>query len=111
MGTKLNFLFAYHPQIDGQSEIASLTIANLLRAFVTQIDQQNQWERYLSMVEYACKIRIHNCMVKIPFKIVEGRPKLPMMVKNLGNAFAADEYSKDLKELIQRVKDAISIIQ
>ena len=51
LGTKLNFSSANHPQMDGQSEIANLTIIDLLEAYVTEVDQRNQWEKYLSLVD------------------------------------------------------------
>ena len=38
LGTRLNFFLAYHPQMDGQSEIANLTILDLLKAYVTKVD-------------------------------------------------------------------------
>ena len=51
------------------------------------------------MVEYAYNNTIHTSMGKAPFEIVEGRPKVPLMVKYLGNVFAAvDEYSQDLSK-------------
>ena len=104
MGTKLNFSSAYHPQIDGQSEIANLTIIDLLKAYVTEVDQPDQWERCLPMVEYAYNNTIHTCMGKTKLEIIEGRSKLPLIVKCLGNVFAMVEYSKDLKESFQMVK-------
>ena len=39
LGTKLNFSLAYHRQMDGQSEIANLTILDLLKAYVMEVDQ------------------------------------------------------------------------
>ena len=66
---------------------------------------------FLPMVEYTYNITIHISTGKTPFKIVEGRKKLPLMVKYLSNVFVADEYSKDSMESFQRVKDAISIAQ
>ncbi|MCO5564460.1 hypothetical protein L7F22_018121 [Adiantum nelumboides] len=36
LGTRLNFSSAYHPQTDGQSEIANLTVLDLLKAYVTE---------------------------------------------------------------------------
>ena len=48
---------------------------------------------------------------KTPFEIIEGRSKIPLIVKYLGNVLAMDKASKDLKESFQRVKDAISITQ
>ena len=41
-------------KMGGQSEITNLTIIDLLRAYVTKVDQQDQFERHLLMVEYAC---------------------------------------------------------
>ena len=75
------------------------------------MDQCDQWEKYLPMVEYVYNNTIHTSMGKTPFEIVEGRPKLPLVVKYLSNVFAADEYSKGLIESFQRVKDHISIVQ
>ena len=63
------------------------------------------------MLEYAYNKTIHTSTGKTPFEIVEGRPKLPLMVNYLSNVFAADEYSKDLTKSFQRVKDAISTAQ
>ena len=63
------------------------------------------------MVEYANNNTIHTSMGKTPFEIVKGRPKLPLIIKYLGNVLAADEYSQDLSKSFQKVKDAISIAQ
>ncbi|MCO5579340.1 hypothetical protein L7F22_033196 [Adiantum nelumboides] len=53
LGTRLNFSSAYHLQTDGQSEIANLTILDLLKSYVMEVDQRSQWEKYLPLVEYA----------------------------------------------------------
>ena len=58
-----------------------------------ELDQRNQWEKYLPMVEYAYNNTIHTSTGKISFEIEEGRPRLPLMVKYLSNVFAEDEYS------------------
>jgi hypothetical protein len=88
LGTKLNFSSAYHPQTDGQSEIANSTIIDLLKAYVSEVDQNDQWEKYLPLVEYAYNNTIHTSTGKSPFEIIEGRPKLPLIVKSLGKIFA-----------------------
>ena len=59
LGTRLNFASAYHPQTDGQSEIANLTILDLLKNYVNEVDQRSQWEKYLPLVEYACNNTVH----------------------------------------------------
>ena len=60
LGTKLNFSLAYHPQTDDQSEIANLTILDLLKNYVDGVDQRGQWEKYLPLVEYAYNNTIHS---------------------------------------------------
>ncbi|MCO5560882.1 hypothetical protein L7F22_014502 [Adiantum nelumboides] len=111
LGTRLNFSLAYHPQTDGQSEIANLMVLDLLKAFVTKVVQRSQWEKYLPLVEYAYNNTVHTSIGKAPFEVIEGIPKSPFLLKVHGKIFAANEYSRDLKESFQKIKDAISIAQ
>ena len=111
-GHKPNFSLAYHPQTDdGQSAIVNLTIIDLLKAYVTEVDQRSQWEKYLPLVEYAYNNTVHTSTGKAPFEVIEGRSKLPLIVKPHAKIFAADEYSRDLKECFNKIKEAISIVQ
>ncbi|MCO5578506.1 hypothetical protein L7F22_032349 [Adiantum nelumboides] len=96
--TRLNFSSAYHPQTNGQSEIANLAILDLLKAYMRELDQRSQWEKYLPLVEYAYNNTIHTSIGKAPFEVIEGRTKSPLLLKVHGKIFAADEYSQDLKE-------------
>ncbi|MCO5592411.1 hypothetical protein L7F22_046414 [Adiantum nelumboides] len=111
LGTRLNFSSAYHPQTDGQSEIANLMILDLLKSYVTEVDQRSQWEKYIPLVEYAYNNTVHTSIGKAPFEVIEGRPKSPLLLKVHGKIFAADEYSRYLKESFQKMKEAISISQ
>ena len=65
----------------------------------------------MPLVEYAYNNTIHTFTGKAPFEIIEGRPKLPLIVKYLGNIFVADEYTRDLKESFDKIKEIISIAQ
>ncbi|MCO5562692.1 hypothetical protein L7F22_016321 [Adiantum nelumboides] len=111
LGIRLNFSSAYHPQTDGQIEIANLTILDLLKSYVTEVDQRSQWVKYLPLVEYAYNNTVHTSTGKASFKVIEGRSESPLLLKVHGKIFAADEYSRDLKESFQKIKEAISISQ
>ncbi|MCO5556661.1 hypothetical protein L7F22_010212 [Adiantum nelumboides] len=72
LGTRLKTSLAYHPQTDGQSEIANLTILDLLKAYVTKVDQYSQREKCLPLVEYAYNNIVHTSTRKAPFEVIEG---------------------------------------
>ena len=65
----------------------------------------------MPLVEYAYNNTIHTSTGKAPFKVIEGRPKLPLIIKYLGKVFAADKYTRDLKESFDKIKESISIAQ
>ena len=81
-----------------------MTIIDLLKAYVTKVDQREQWEKYLPLVEYAYNKTIHTSIGKAFFKAIEGRPKLRLIVKLHEKIFVTNEYSKDCN-----IKKAISI--
>ncbi|MCO5601606.1 hypothetical protein L7F22_055729 [Adiantum nelumboides] len=111
LGTRLNFSSTYHPQMNGQSEIANLMNLDLLKSYVLEVDQRSQWEKYLPLIEYTYNNTVHTSTGKAPFEVIEGRPKSSLLLKVHGKIFAADEYSRDLKESFQKIKEAISISQ
>ncbi|MCY6488088.1 hypothetical protein OYG14_11190, partial [Actinobacillus pleuropneumoniae] len=51
MGTKLSFNFAYHPQMDGQTEVVNMSLGNLLRSLTAE--HPKQWDQVLAQAEYA----------------------------------------------------------
>ena len=111
LGTKLNYSSAYHPQTDGQSEILNSIVLDLLKSYVGEVAQGNQWEQYLPLVEYAYNNAVHNSTGKAPFEITEGRPKLPIILKPHDTIFAADEYVRDISVAFENLKEAISHAQ
>ena len=107
----MNYSLAYHPQMDSQSEIVNSIIPDLLKCYVNEVDQRNQWEKYLPLVKYAYNNTMHSSTGKSPFEVIEGKPKPPLMLKTKHNIFVADEYVRDIKESFQKIKEAISASQ
>ncbi|MCO5549257.1 hypothetical protein L7F22_002724 [Adiantum nelumboides] len=91
IGTRLQFSSSFHPQTDGQSEIANSVVLDLLKSYVS--DQKTQWERYLPLVEFAYNNTIHSSTGKAPFEIVEGAMKKSQERQKK----AADRHRRDLK--------------
>ena len=75
LDTRLNLSLAYHPQTDGQSEVANLTIIDLLKAYVMDVDQRNQWEKYLLLVEDAYNNTIHSFTRKASLQLLKEDPR------------------------------------
>ena len=105
MGTQLKFSSSYHPQTDGQSEIANSTVLDLLKCYVS--DQRTNWEKYLPLVEFAYNNTVHSTTGKAPFEIIYGKTLLPPILRTKDNIFAADEYVRDLDTAYGQVKQAI----
>ncbi|MCO5589090.1 hypothetical protein L7F22_043056 [Adiantum nelumboides] len=94
IGTRLQFSSSFHPQTDGQSEIANSVVLDLLKSYIS--DEKTQWERYLPLVEFAYNNTIHSSTGKAPFEIVEGAMKVPPFLSTKDKIFEADEYTRDL---------------
>lgn len=111
LGTKLNFSSAYHPKTDGQSKVANSIVLDLLKSYVGEVAQANQWEKYLPLVEYAYNNTIHSSTGKTPFEVIEGRPQLPLILKPHNKIFAADEEVQDIRVAFDKIKESISLAQ
>ncbi|KAG8083441.1 hypothetical protein GUJ93_ZPchr0015g6879 [Zizania palustris] len=70
-GTKLLMSSAFHPQTDGQSEVANRVIVMYLRCFTG--DQPRQWLRWLPWVEYIYNTVYQSSLHETPFRVVYGR--------------------------------------
>ncbi|MCO5567285.1 hypothetical protein L7F22_020975 [Adiantum nelumboides] len=105
VGTRLQFSSSFHPQTDGQSEIANSVVLDLLKSYIS--DQKTQWERYLPLVEFAYNNTIHSSTGKAPFEIVEGAMKVPPFLSTKDKIFEADEYTRDLDTAFAKVRETL----
>jgi hypothetical protein len=77
LGTSLAMSTAYHPQTDGQTERANRTIEDMLRAMVSQ--RQDDWDQHLTAVEVAYNNSRQESTGFSPFFLNSGQhPILPL---------------------------------
>lgn len=60
LGTQLNFIIAYHTQIDGQTEWVNQVVEDMLRSYVMQ--QPSKWEDYLHLVKFSYNNSYHTSL-------------------------------------------------
>ena len=73
---KLLMSTAFHPQMDGVSECAIHTMAQILRAMVQP--NQHDWVEKVPMVEYAINSSISSSTGFVPFELNYGH--MPIMM-------------------------------
>ena len=66
--------------MDGQSKILNSIVLDLLKIYAGEVAQCNQWEQCLPLVQYAYNNTIHSFTRKAPFEVIEGFPKLPLIL-------------------------------
>jgi hypothetical protein len=71
---------AWHPQSDGQTERMNRTIEQVLRAHAA--DKNIEWDKTLSMVEFAMNNSVHASIKHTPFFLNKGvHPTTPLMLE------------------------------
>jgi hypothetical protein len=70
MGSKLLYNLAYHPQIDGQTEVVNRSLGNLLKSLSGE--NTSQWDLTLAQDEFAYNDSMKRSTRNITFQIVHG---------------------------------------
>jgi hypothetical protein len=77
LGTKLIRSSAYHPQTDGQTERVNQILKDMLRACA--IDCDKNWDKYLSLAEFAYNNSYQSSLKMAPFEaLYERRCRTPL---------------------------------
>ena len=71
LDTMLNFITAYHPQMDCQTKWVNQVLEDMLRMYV--MDQPSKWEEYLHLVEFSYNNNYQASTKMSPFEILYGR--------------------------------------
>nr|GEU93398.1 hypothetical protein [Tanacetum cinerariifolium] len=71
LGTRLDISMAYHPQTNGQRELTTQTLEDMLRACV--MDFGGSWDVYLPLVEFSYNNSYHSSVRCAPFEALYGR--------------------------------------
>jgi hypothetical protein len=81
---KFRLSTAFHPQMDGQSEVVNKVIAMYLRCAIG--DRPRSWVEWLSWAEYCYNTSFHTALCSTPFEVVYGRSPPPLLPHKVGAA-------------------------
>ncbi|KAI1828762.1 hypothetical protein DTO006G1_9961 [Penicillium roqueforti] len=101
LGIKRKLSTAYHPQTDGQSEIANQYMAQRLRPYVEQ--NQDNWSEYLPMVDFAASILPQDTTKKSPFFIERGYE--PAMSFDWKDRETLTQNEQEAMDMLSRLQD------
>ena len=94
-GTKLRLSSSYHPQTDGQTEVANRIVEQYLRAFVHR--KPSSWGQFLLGAEWSYNTSCHSGTGVTPFEIIYGR-KPPAIPEYLGGTSSVKEVDEMLRQ-------------
>ena len=101
VGTKLKFSSAYHPQMDGQTEVVNRCLDNLLRCLVN--DNLKSWDSKLYQDEFSPNHVVNRSTGFSPFQVVystipKGPLDLSIVPQQKGVIKRASDFVNELQE-------------
>jgi hypothetical protein len=112
LGIHLSMSTAFHPQSDGSTEVMNKLTEQVLRAHVNP--RQDDWDEFLSMVEFAINNSKHSSVKHTPFFLNYGRhPLTPVMLETLqkSKAPAATRFTVDMTDALNLAKQNLQAAQ
>lgn len=100
-GTKLKHSTAYHPQMDGQTEVVNRELEEYLRVFTQE--KPSTWFCFLSWAKFSYKSEHDESIGMSHFQAVYGRlpPTIPFYVSNSTPIQALDVLLLEGKKLLE----------
>jgi hypothetical protein len=110
-GVKLMLSSAFHPQTDGQSEVANRTIAMYLRCLAT--DRPRSWLQWLPWAEFCYNSSFQSALRTTPFQVVYGRPPPSLMKYEAGSSrvAAVDVQLRDRDVFLAQIRERLLLAQ
>jgi hypothetical protein len=110
LGNNLMFSSAYHPQMDGQTEVVNRSLGDLLRSLVTE--HHRSWDSILPQAEFAYNDSVNRTTGKSPFQVVYGMQsrgvsELRDSEQTDTSSASAGEFAEAMKELHRQVKERL----
>jgi hypothetical protein len=107
MGTNLSFILAYHPEIDGKTEVVNRILGILLRILVTE--HNRQWDQILPQVEFSYNDSPKKSTSKNLFQIVYGMhprgiSELRDLRKDKFQSAGAEDFTAEIQKLNDQIK-------
>jgi hypothetical protein len=109
MGTELNYITAFHPQTDGQTERGNQVLEDLLRACV--LIYESDWEKSLSYAEFTYNNSYQANLKMAPFEALYGRKcRTPFMWSEVGEqTFFGPTAIVEAEENVAKVRENLKI--
>ncbi|GJP34010.1 hypothetical protein CLOM_g18492, partial [Closterium sp. NIES-68] len=111
LGTKLKMSSAFHPQTDGQTERTNRTLEQMLRSFISPM--QDDWDELLPLVEFAVNNSVHDSTREKPFILNCGRHPTTPATHGIGGLKipAAKDFVARQQEALKSARRWLEIAQ
>ncbi|KAA3455852.1 Transposon Ty3-G Gag-Pol polyprotein [Gossypium australe] len=103
----MDFVSAFHPQTDGQSERIIQILEDMLRCCILEFN--GSWEQYLPLIEFAYNNSFQTSIKMAPYKALYGRKyRTPLYWTELSeNKLHGVDLIKDSKQKVKLVRDLL----
>lgn len=112
LGTQHKRSSAFHPQTDGQTERVNKVLEDMLRHYVMGLDEQKNWDLYLSAAEFAINNSFHESIGTTPFRLNTGRdPRLPLSLTGSSRVPSAASFADRIEKGLASAKKCLQAAQ
>lgn len=110
-GTKLRISTAYHPKMDGQTEVLNRVLEQYLRSFVHE--KPSDWTKYLALAEWSYNTSTRSSTGLTPFEVTYGKPPPSIPQYLLGSSIieAVDSLLHSRQTMIELMQKKLAKAQ